>query len=122
MVILGELGLLEGERSVKGTMAFVPQESWILSDTVRANVLMDKDMDKQRYDDVIEACCLDVVKIRLHRHNVIPIALVFLVTKVNQFCGRLLYIYKVCSVGLSLFYRVYVKIDKYISIGCRNVH
>ena len=83
MVILGELGLLEGERSVKGTMAFVPQESWILSDTVRANVLMDKDMDKQRYDDVIEACCLDVVKIRLYRHNVIPIALIFLVTKVN---------------------------------------
>ena len=66
MVILGELGLLGGERSVKGTMAFVPQESWILSDTVRANVLMDKDMEKQRYDDVIKACCLDVVKICLY--------------------------------------------------------
>ena len=61
MAILGELPLLEGVRRLSGSVAYVPQESWIMSDTIRANILLGSAMDTDKYDDVINACALNVV-------------------------------------------------------------
>ena len=61
MAILGELALTIGDRQVQGTIAYVPQEPWVLSDTVRSNIVMDSDFEQGFYDSVLEACTLDVV-------------------------------------------------------------
>ena len=61
MAILGELALTKGDRQIQGTIAYVPQEPWVLSDTVRSNIIMDFDFDQVVYDSVLKACTLDVV-------------------------------------------------------------
>jgi ABC-type multidrug transport system fused ATPase/permease subunit len=38
--------------------AFMPQESFLFSGTIRENILMGKDIDKKRLEQVIHACCL----------------------------------------------------------------
>jgi ATP-binding cassette subfamily C (CFTR/MRP) protein 3 len=37
--ILGETALVSGLASVRGSVAYVPQQAWILADTVRANII-----------------------------------------------------------------------------------
>jgi ABC-type multidrug transport system fused ATPase/permease subunit len=37
--ILGETALISGSASVRGSVAYVPQQAWILADTVRANIV-----------------------------------------------------------------------------------
>ena len=56
--ILGEMHTLEGACCVSGCFAYVPQEAWIFSGSVRENVLFGQEMDAERYDRVLEACCL----------------------------------------------------------------
>ncbi|KAK6911072.1 ABC transporter-like, ATP-binding domain, partial [Dillenia turbinata] len=58
--ILGEMHLIQGMIQAFGSIAYVPQVPWILSGSVRDNVLFGKDYDPKRYSDVIEACALDV--------------------------------------------------------------
>ena len=61
MMILGELTMLKGEKEVCGTVSYVPQESWLLPDTVRKNIIFDKGYDEERYLQVLQACSLDEV-------------------------------------------------------------
>ncbi|KAL8092114.1 hypothetical protein AgCh_034415 [Apium graveolens] len=56
--ILGEMPRISGEVKLCGTKAYVAQTPWIRSGTVQENILFGKDMDRQRYDQVLEACCL----------------------------------------------------------------
>jgi len=41
-------------------VAFCPQSPWIISGTIRENILFGKEMDEALYIKVIRACCLDV--------------------------------------------------------------
>ena len=61
MMILGELTMLTGQKEVCGTVSYVPQESWLLPDTVRKNIIFDKEYDEDRYLQVLQACSLDEV-------------------------------------------------------------
>ena len=63
MAILGELTLTRGERDVQGRIAYVPQESWVISDTIRSNIIMDLDFDHELYESILEASTLDVVSV-----------------------------------------------------------
>uniref|UniRef100_A0A803L8V7 ABC-type xenobiotic transporter n=1 Tax=Chenopodium quinoa TaxID=63459 RepID=A0A803L8V7_CHEQI len=56
--ILGEMPRISGVVKLCGTKAYVAQSPWIQSGTVQENILFGKDMDRQRYDQVLEACCL----------------------------------------------------------------
>ncbi|XP_075908924.1 multidrug resistance-associated protein 1 isoform X2 [Petromyzon marinus] len=56
--ILGEMELVEGRVSVRGSVAYVPQQAWIQSGTVRSNVLFGRDMDEARYRHVLDTCAL----------------------------------------------------------------
>ena len=58
--ILGEMNHTSGERNVSGTISYAPQLTCIFPDTIRANVLLGQSMDRERYDRVLRACCLDV--------------------------------------------------------------
>ncbi|XP_062999664.1 ATP-binding cassette sub-family C member 6 isoform X2 [Elgaria multicarinata webbii] len=56
--LLGELQRTEGSVEMKGTVAFVPQESWIQNASVEDNVTFGEKMDRRWYDQVVEACAL----------------------------------------------------------------
>ncbi|XP_031389468.1 ABC transporter C family member 13 isoform X2 [Punica granatum] len=58
--ILGEMRLLHGSIRSARSVAYVPQAPWILSGTVRDNILFGNNYDSKRYCDTLQACALDV--------------------------------------------------------------
>uniref|UniRef100_A0AAQ6A891 ATP-binding cassette sub-family C member 5 n=1 Tax=Amphiprion ocellaris TaxID=80972 RepID=A0AAQ6A891_AMPOC len=51
--ILGQMTLLEGSVAVRGRLAYVAQQAWILNATLRDNILFGHE-----YQSVLSACCL----------------------------------------------------------------
>lgn len=59
--ILGETNLISGKlRLHVDSISYAPQSAWIFADTIRANILLGKPMDEERYENVIKACCLSM--------------------------------------------------------------
>ncbi|KAK8689298.1 hypothetical protein V6N13_088020 [Hibiscus sabdariffa] len=56
--ILGELPKTSGTLKLCGTTAYVAQSPWIQSGKIVDNIIFGKEMDKDRYDKVLEACTL----------------------------------------------------------------
>ncbi|GJT98520.1 putative ABC-type xenobiotic transporter [Tanacetum coccineum] len=56
--ILGEVPKLSGHVKLSGTKAYVGQSPWIQSGNVEDNILFGKEMDRERYEKVLEACDL----------------------------------------------------------------
>nr|XP_020732978.1 multidrug resistance-associated protein 4-like isoform X4 [Odocoileus virginianus texanus] len=57
--VLGELPPSQGKVSVHGRIAYVSQQPWMFSGTVRSNILFGKKYEKERYEKVIRACALE---------------------------------------------------------------
>ncbi|XP_073129929.1 putative ABC transporter C family member 15 [Henckelia pumila] len=58
--ILGEIPRISGSRiKTYGSKAFVPQSAWIQTGTIRENVLFGKAMNRDLYENVVEACALN---------------------------------------------------------------
>ncbi|KAG5204267.1 hypothetical protein JEQ12_002243 [Ovis aries] len=57
--LLGELPPSQGKVSMHGRIAYVSQQPWVLSGTVRSNILFGKKYEKKRYMKVIKACALE---------------------------------------------------------------
>ncbi|XP_059617032.1 multidrug resistance-associated protein 1 isoform X4 [Phlebotomus argentipes] len=55
---LGELEKLQGRVVTNGRIAYVSQQAWIQNATLQDNIIFGKDMDRKRYERVIEACAL----------------------------------------------------------------
>ncbi|QCE11453.1 ATP-binding cassette [Vigna unguiculata] len=56
--VLGEVPKISGNLRVCGTNAYVAQSPWIQSGTIEDNILFGKDMDRERYEKVLEDCSL----------------------------------------------------------------
>ncbi|KAJ7319899.1 hypothetical protein JRQ81_019410, partial [Phrynocephalus forsythii] len=56
--ILGELPASRGFINVQGSVAYVSQQPWVFSGTVRNNILFGKDYQKEKYEKVLRACAL----------------------------------------------------------------
>ncbi|XP_053420094.1 ATP-binding cassette sub-family C member 4 isoform X2 [Nycticebus coucang] len=56
--VLGELPPSQGLVSMHGRIAYVSQQPWVFSGTVRSNILFGKKYERERYDKVIKACAL----------------------------------------------------------------
>ncbi|KAJ2889159.1 hypothetical protein FB639_000105 [Coemansia asiatica] len=56
--ILGEMVKCSGNVSISGSIAYVPQQPWIVNATLRDNILLGKLFDPDLYFRVIEACAL----------------------------------------------------------------
>ncbi|KAG1838637.1 P-loop containing nucleoside triphosphate hydrolase protein [Suillus subalutaceus] len=56
--IIGDMRKTEGEVALFGNVAYAAQNPWILSATVRDNILFSHEYDEVFYDLVIEACAL----------------------------------------------------------------
>ena len=58
LTILGELTLYKGHVSSCGNIAYVAQQPWVFSGTVKDNILFGQPLDMHRYNRAIEACAL----------------------------------------------------------------
>ncbi|XP_075034070.1 ATP-binding cassette sub-family C member 3 isoform X2 [Mixophyes fleayi] len=56
--LLGEMEKLEGEVSVRGSVAYVPQQAWIQNSTLKDNILFGLPENEKNYKKVLEACAL----------------------------------------------------------------
>ncbi|XP_028444687.1 multidrug resistance-associated protein 5 isoform X2 [Perca flavescens] len=56
--LLGQMTLLEGNVAVSGGFAYVPQQAWILNESLKENILFGNECDLEKYNAVLEACCL----------------------------------------------------------------
>uniref|UniRef100_A0A3B5AUS3 ATP-binding cassette sub-family C member 5 n=1 Tax=Stegastes partitus TaxID=144197 RepID=A0A3B5AUS3_9TELE len=56
--ILGQMALLEGSVAVRGRLAYVAQQAWILNATLRDNILFGHEYQEDRYQSVLSACAL----------------------------------------------------------------
>ncbi|KAJ1441279.1 P-loop containing nucleoside triphosphate hydrolase [Sesbania bispinosa] len=56
--LLGEVPKLTGTLKVCGTKAYVAQSPWIQSGKIEENILFGKEMDREKYEKVLEACSL----------------------------------------------------------------
>ncbi|XP_075949230.1 ATP-binding cassette sub-family C member 3 isoform X1 [Anarhichas minor] len=56
--LLGEVEKLEGEVSIRGSVAYVPQQAWIQNATLRDNILFGRPYNEPKYCCVLEACAL----------------------------------------------------------------
>jgi ATP-binding cassette, subfamily C (CFTR/MRP), member 4 len=58
--VLGDMELIDGKCGLGGkTMAYVSQSSWILSGSIKENILFGNPFDASRFAKVIEACSLE---------------------------------------------------------------
>ncbi|CAF4589310.1 unnamed protein product [Rotaria socialis] len=58
--ILGQMHLVDGEIFTNGSsFSYASQSLWIFVDTVRTNIILDKPFYKERYMNVLRACCLN---------------------------------------------------------------
>ncbi|CAJ2659690.1 unnamed protein product [Trifolium pratense] len=56
--IIGEMPKLSGTLKVCGTKAYVAQSPWIQSGMIEENILFGREMDREKYERVLEACSL----------------------------------------------------------------
>lgn len=56
--ILGEVPKVSGIVRVCGTKAYVAQSPWIQSGKIEDNILFGREMERERYEEVLEACSL----------------------------------------------------------------
>ncbi|KAB1199134.1 ABC transporter C family member 3 [Morella rubra] len=56
--ILGEVPKISGTIKLCGTKAYVAQSPWIQSGKIEENILFGKEMEKEKYERVLEACSL----------------------------------------------------------------
>lgn len=56
--LLGETEKVKGEVVLRGSVAYVPQQPWVMNATLRDNILFGHRWDAEFYDRVLEACSL----------------------------------------------------------------
>ncbi|KAJ2835292.1 hypothetical protein J3B01_003635, partial [Coemansia erecta] len=56
--ILGDMIKCDGSVRVHGSIAYVPQQAWIMNATLRDNILFGSRFDQEFYERVIDACAL----------------------------------------------------------------
>ncbi|XP_030541380.2 ABC transporter C family member 3-like [Rhodamnia argentea] len=56
--LLGELPKISGTLKLCGSKAYVAQSPWIQSGKIEDNILFGKEMNRERYEGTLEACCL----------------------------------------------------------------
>ncbi|XP_043087211.1 multidrug resistance-associated protein 1 isoform X2 [Puntigrus tetrazona] len=56
--LLGEMQKQEGSVSIKGSVAYVPQQAWIQNSTLKDNILFGREAKESWYQKVVEACAL----------------------------------------------------------------
>ncbi|CAH1793465.1 unnamed protein product [Owenia fusiformis] len=56
--ILGDMDVISGKVSLRGSIAYVPQQAWIQFNTLKNNIIFGAHEDKNKYDKIISATAL----------------------------------------------------------------
>jgi ATP-binding cassette subfamily C (CFTR/MRP) protein 1 len=56
--LLGDINMKQGSITVKGNIAYVSQDAWLMNGTVKENILFGSKFDPEFYHKTIEACSL----------------------------------------------------------------
>ncbi|XP_028401677.1 multidrug resistance-associated protein 4-like isoform X2 [Dendronephthya gigantea] len=59
MALLRELPITSGSVRISGRVAYVSQQPWVFSGTLKENILFGRKFDKTKYDEVIHVCALE---------------------------------------------------------------
>ena len=59
LAMLGELEKISGQLDIKGSVFFLSQEPWIFTGTIQQNILFGKPYQKDKYDKIVNVCCLE---------------------------------------------------------------
>ena len=68
MTMLDEMSVTSGQVETAGSVAYVPQEPWVISATFRENILLGETghvetaEGLQRYQEILDACALTEVR------------------------------------------------------------
>ena len=54
-----ELKVIEGRVRTNGSKAYVEQEPFVMSGSLKENILLGSEYDEAKFKKVVEACCLD---------------------------------------------------------------
>ena len=54
--ILNEVDLVEGTVKRRGTVAYIPQISWLRSATIRENIVFEGEYKEEWYQEVVRLC------------------------------------------------------------------
>ena len=60
--ILNNLDILNGQNKkihLNGSIAYVPQKSWVLNDTIRNNIIFNKPYIEEKYNKIVKICQLE---------------------------------------------------------------
>jgi ABC-type multidrug transport system fused ATPase/permease subunit len=57
--VIDEMPMKSGSKHIYGSIAYCPQQPWILSNTIQDNILFGKEFDSDRFQRVLAACNLD---------------------------------------------------------------
>ncbi|KAJ3683780.1 hypothetical protein LUZ60_014007 [Juncus effusus] len=71
--ILGEMRIIQGNIISHGSVAYVPQVPWILTGSVRDNILLGEAFNATRYEEILHACTLDIDVSKMIRGDMSPI-------------------------------------------------
>lgn len=55
---LGEMNKVSGRVNTTGSISYVPQQAWIQNATLQDNILFGKEMNKEKYRNVVNYCAL----------------------------------------------------------------
>nr|AAL85711.1 ABC transporter ABCC.8 [Dictyostelium discoideum] len=57
--LVGDLDKTKGTVAVNGSVALVSQQAWIQNATLKNNILFAKELNQDKYQSVVQACCLE---------------------------------------------------------------
>ena len=52
--LLGQLTKIQGELELNGSVGYIPQEAFLLNDTLRNNILLGREYDQQKYERIVK--------------------------------------------------------------------
>lgn len=58
LTVLGQMTLVTGNVATRGSVAYVSQQAWIQSTSLRSNILFGRSLDAEVYEQVLDVCSL----------------------------------------------------------------
>ena len=68
MALIGELENYNGLVDVKGKIAYISQQPWVFTASIRQNIIFGNEYVKEKFDKVVEVCSLKKVIIFINLH------------------------------------------------------
>ncbi|OMJ85785.1 hypothetical protein SteCoe_12855 [Stentor coeruleus] len=59
LALLGEMEQKEGSKKISDSISYIPDQPWLLPDTIRKNIILGDNFDENKYNKILEICCLE---------------------------------------------------------------